>query len=68
MRNQTPDIWGGNRIPAGECFNSAIVALDIATGQLKWVYQTVHHDLWDMDIGGQPSRVDLDRPGGKVPR
>jgi quinoprotein glucose dehydrogenase len=67
MGNQTPDIWGGNRIPAGERFNSSIVALDIATGQLRWVYQTVHHDLWDMDIGGQPSLVDIDAAQGKVP-
>jgi quinoprotein glucose dehydrogenase len=41
--------------PAGERFNSAIVALDLATGKVRWVYQTVHHDLWDMDIGGQPT-------------
>lgn len=67
MGNQTPDIWGGNRDPQGERFSSAIVALDIATGQLRWAYQTVHHDLWDMDIGGQPSLVDLDTAGGKVP-
>jgi len=67
MGNQTPDIWGGRRDPNGEHYNSAIVALDIATGQVRWVYQTVHHDLWDMDIGGQPSLVDLDTRGGKVP-
>lgn len=67
MGNQTPDMWGGNRIPAGERFNSAIVALDIATGKVRWVYQTVHHDLWDMDIGGQPSLVDLETTAGKVP-
>jgi len=67
MGNQTPDIWGGNRIPAGERYNSAIVALDLATGKVRWVYQTVHHDLWDMDVGGQPSLVDLDTPRGKVP-
>ena len=67
MGNQTPDIWGGNRIPAGERYNSSIVALDLATGKVRWVYQTVHHDLWDMDIGGQPSLVDLDTPRGKVP-
>jgi quinoprotein glucose dehydrogenase len=67
MGNQTPDIWGGNRIPAGERFNSAIVALEIATGRVRWVYQTVHHDIWDMDVGGQPSLVDLDTARGKVP-
>lgn len=67
MGNQTPDMWGGARDPQGERFNSAIVALDIATGRLRWVYQSVHHDLWDMDIGGQPSLVDLDTPRGKLP-
>ncbi|MCX7512290.1 membrane-bound PQQ-dependent dehydrogenase, glucose/quinate/shikimate family [Frateuria sp. STR12] len=67
MGNQTPDIWGGRRDPQGEQYSSAIVALDIATGQVRWVYQTVHHDLWDMDIGGQPTLVDLDMPQGRVP-
>jgi quinoprotein glucose dehydrogenase len=67
MGNQTPDIWGGNRIPAGTRFNSSILALEIATGKLAWVYQTVHHDIWDLDVGSQPVLVDLDRPGGKVP-
>lgn len=67
MGNETPDTWGGARNPYGEKFNSAIVALDLATGKLRWVYQTVHHDIWDMDIGGQPSLVDIDTPGGKVP-
>ena len=67
MGNQTPDMWGGRRDPQGERFSSAIVALDIATGELRWVYQSVHHDLWDMDIGGQPSLVDLDTPHGKLP-
>jgi quinoprotein glucose dehydrogenase len=67
MGNQTPDIWGGNRNPNGERFNSAIVALELGTGRVRWAYQTVHHDLWDMDIGGQPSLVDIDTPAGKVP-
>ena len=67
MGNQTPDAWGGRRDPQGARYASAIVALDIATGKVRWVYQTVHHDLWDMDIGGQPTLVDLDTPGGRVP-
>ncbi|RZJ83582.1 MAG: membrane-bound PQQ-dependent dehydrogenase, glucose/quinate/shikimate family, partial [Brevundimonas sp.] len=67
MGNETPDTWGGRRNKNGERFNSAIVALDLATGKLKWVYQTVHHDIWDMDIGGQPTLVDIDTPKGRVP-
>jgi quinoprotein glucose dehydrogenase len=67
MGNETPDLWGGHRNKNGERFNSAIVALDLASGKLRWVYQTVHHDIWDMDIGGQPTLVDIDTPKGKVP-
>lgn len=67
MGNETPDTWGGNRNPHGEKYNSAIVALDLATGKVRWVYQTVHHDIWDMDIGGQPTLVDIDTPKGRVP-
>src|SRR5690606_20505927 len=53
MGNQTPDMWGGKRSPAAEPFTSAVVALDVATGALRWRYQTVHHDLWDLDVPNQ---------------
>ena len=28
-------------------------------GQVRWVFQTVHHDLWDYDVPSQPSLIDL---------
>jgi quinoprotein glucose dehydrogenase len=65
--NQTPDQWGADRGANTERFASSITALDINTGQVRWVYQTVHHDLWDMDVGSQPSLVDLHMPSGVVP-
>jgi quinoprotein glucose dehydrogenase len=43
-----------------------VVALDIATGQLKWVFQTVHHDLWDMDVPAQPVLLDLTAQDGSM--
>lgn len=61
------DQWGGNRPETTERFATSILALDLATGGLRWVYQTVHHDLWDMDLGAQPTLVDLDLEGGRVP-
>ena len=61
------DIYGGERSADEERYDSALVALDIATGKLRWFFQNVHHDLWDMDMPSQPSLVDLDRPGGVVP-
>ncbi|SNB64321.1 quinoprotein glucose dehydrogenase [Arboricoccus pini] len=65
MGNQTPDQWGVQRTPQAELYSASIVALDIKTGKLRWVFQSVHHDLWDMDIGGQPSLVDLDTSTGR---
>ncbi|WP_371999709.1 glucose/quinate/shikimate family membrane-bound PQQ-dependent dehydrogenase (plasmid) [Tistrella mobilis] len=70
--NQPPDQWGGARSEAAERFSSSVTALDLASGRVRWVFQTVHHDLWDRDVPAQPTLVDLDMPaldlpGGPVP-
>ena len=67
MGNQPPDQWGGHRSPAVEKYSSSVVALDLATGHVRWVFQTVHHDLWDYDVPSQPSLVDLSVDGTTVP-
>ena len=67
MGNQPPDQWGGHRSPAVEKYSSSVVALDLATGKVRWVFQTVHHDLWDYDVPSQPSLVDLTVNGATVP-
>lgn len=68
MGVQTPDIWGGDRSALSERYANALVALDINSGKRVWSYQTVHHDLWDMDLPAQPSLVDLPGPdGGTLP-
>ncbi|WP_313703751.1 glucose/quinate/shikimate family membrane-bound PQQ-dependent dehydrogenase [Massilia sp.] len=64
----TPDIWGGNRTPEQERYASGLLALHASTGKLAWFYQTVHHDLWDMDLPSQPTLVDIpDKNGNIVP-
>lgn len=66
--NTTPDAWGGERTPQDDKYSSAVVALDVKTGQERWVYQTVHHDLWDYDLPAQPTLVDVpDGQGGSLP-
>ena len=67
MGNRTPDQLGMYRSPAEETYASSVVALDIASGQVRWVRQFVHHDLWDMDTPAQPTLLDLDLPQGRVP-
>jgi quinoprotein glucose dehydrogenase len=67
MGNAPPDQYGGDRTPETERFSSSVTALDLRTGQVRWVFQAVHHDLWDMDTPSQPQLVDLARDGETVP-
>ncbi|MBP5060305.1 membrane-bound PQQ-dependent dehydrogenase, glucose/quinate/shikimate family, partial [Pseudomonas chlororaphis] len=67
LGNQMPDQWGGNRTAGAEKFSAGTVALDIDTGKLRWNYQFTHHDLWDMDVGSQPTLVDMKTAGGIKP-
>jgi quinoprotein glucose dehydrogenase len=44
----TDDFYGAFRRGA-DLFSDSVLALDAMTGERKWHYQTVHHDLWDYD-------------------
>ena len=67
MANAGPDQWGGDRNEVAAQYASAIVALDLETGQLQWSFQTVRHDLWDYDLPSQASLIDLTINGETVP-
>ncbi|GED75171.1 glucose dehydrogenase [Pseudomonas fluorescens] len=67
LGNQMPDQWGGNRTAGAEKFSAGTVALDIDTGKLRWNYQFTHHDLWDMDVGSQPTLLDMKTADGVKP-
>ena len=64
--NAPPDQYGGDRTEETERFSSSVIALDVATGELRWLRQLVHHDIWDMDTPSQPQLVDLPTAGGIV--
>jgi quinoprotein glucose dehydrogenase len=53
----SPDHWGGERAGDNRWANST-VALDGKTGEVKWAFQTVHHDTWDYDVPAQPLLID----------
>lgn len=67
MGNRVPDQLGMYRTENDEKYASSVVALSIETGEVAWVQQFVHHDLWDMDTPAQPSLLDLDTENGKEP-
>jgi len=65
--NPSPDHYAGKERGQMDYFGSSIVALDAATGAVRWHFQTVHHDLWDYDVAAQPALYEHGAGGNKVP-
>ncbi|WP_230293635.1 pyrroloquinoline quinone-dependent dehydrogenase [Croceicoccus sp. Ery5] len=58
----SPDYYGATRkfdIP----YANAVVAVRVATGEVAWHYQIVHHDLFDYDLAVQPMLVTIEKDG-----
>ena len=64
--NPSPDLYGGDR-DGLDTYGSSVVALDAATGEYRWHFQTVHHDVWDYDVASQPTLFQLPGVGGGRP-
>jgi quinohemoprotein ethanol dehydrogenase len=64
--NAAPDVSGENR--AGmNLYSASIVALEVATGRLRWYFQEVHHDLWDYDAAQPTILFSFTRSGQSLP-
>lgn len=59
------DFYGGNR-KGQNLFANCVLALNATTGERKWHYQTVHHDMWDRDLPASPVLITLDQQGKKI--
>lgn len=51
--NPSPDYYGVVR-PGPNLYTDSVIALDIASGKLRWYRQEVPHDLWDYDAASPP--------------
>jgi quinoprotein glucose dehydrogenase len=60
-----PDFWGGERF-GQNLFANCIIALDANTGRRLWHFQTVHHDLWDLDLSSPPTLLTVMHDGRKI--
>ena len=60
------DFYGGDR-KGNDLFGNSVVALDAESGKLKWYFQVVHHDIWDMDLPPAPVLLDVTVKGKSVP-
>ena len=59
------DFYGANRI-GDNLFANCLLALDAATGERKWHFQFVKHDVWDRDLPTAPVLVNVKRAGKNV--
>ncbi len=62
----TNDYFGGFR-PGANLFGNSLVAVDIQTGERRWHFQMIHHDIWDWDLPVPGILVDLTVDGQEIP-
>jgi glucose dehydrogenase len=66
LGSPTSDFNGSDRHGQG-LYGNSLVALDAATGKLRWYRQLVHHDLWDYDLAAAPILINVTRNGQHIP-
>ena len=59
------NFYGGNRKGAN-LFGDCLIALDARTGKRLWHFQTVHHDIWDLDNNSAPQLTTIRRNGRTI--
>lgn len=59
------NFYGGNRKGAN-LFGDCIIALNARTGKRLWHFQTVHHDIWDLDNNSAPQLTTIRRNGKTI--
>ena len=59
------NFFGGYR-RGDNLFSDSLIALDARTGTRRWHFQTVHHDIWDLDNNSAPQLTTITprRPQG----
>jgi glucose dehydrogenase len=61
----TIDYYGGHH-PGDNLFSTSIIALDADTGERRWHYQMVHHDIWNYDTPTAPVLMDVTVDGRAI--
>jgi quinoprotein glucose dehydrogenase len=59
------DFYGADRL-GSDLYANTLLALDAATGKLRWHFQFVRHDLWDRDLPSPPTLVTVTRDGHPI--
>jgi quinoprotein glucose dehydrogenase len=61
------DSWYGSDRKGTNLYANCVLALDAATGKLRWYYQVTHHDIFDYDAPGGPALLEVNQNGRKTP-
>ncbi|MDR2874489.1 MAG: PQQ-binding-like beta-propeller repeat protein, partial [Methylobacillus sp.] len=64
--NPSPQMDDVSR-PGDNLYTVSLVALDVATGKLRWHYQLVPHDIWGYDVASPPVLFNFKRDGKTIP-
>jgi len=62
----TNDYYGGDRL-GNNLFGTSIIAIDVKTGERRWHFQMVHHDVWNYDNPDAPKLLDVKMGRRTVP-
>ena len=60
-----PDFVGAGRT-GDNLYGDTVLALDALTGKRLWYFQSIRHDIWDLDNAAPPNLVTITRDGRKV--
>jgi quinoprotein glucose dehydrogenase len=63
--NARPDFVGVDRI-GDNLYSDCLVALDARSGKLRWYFQNVRHDIWDLDCPAPPVLMTIDHDGRRI--
>ena len=64
--NPSPQMADASR-PGDNLYTSSLIALDLATGRLRWHVQQIPHDRWGYDVATAPVLIELQQGGQRIP-
>jgi quinoprotein glucose dehydrogenase len=59
------DFYGADRL-GDDLYANCLIALNAATGERIWHFQSVKHDVWDRDFPSPPTLVTVKRDGKMI--
>ncbi len=62
--NEYPEFGSS---PGKKLWTDSLMSVSLRTGALRWYFQTIHHEEWDLDVANPPVRIDPIIDGKRIP-